>query len=152
MNYVADVRGDLISAEFKTVVTAPDHLEEHDLNLSSDRIQEIAPATALALDPEHTAPSNDRRLDPTTEAADSLALEPHTDLTSHHIFVTGTPDSSPDVSSEPCEPADAKLDRLSIFKFSAADILQHSPLGNMLNSLKNCPWRGTHSRTMFGWN
>ena len=34
-------------------------------------------------------------------------------------------------------PADTELDRLSIFEFNAADIFQHSPLGDVLNSLKN---------------
>ena len=71
------------------------------------------------------------------EATDSPALEPHMDLTSHNICVTGTPESSLGVSSEPCESADAELDRLSIFEFSAADIFQHSPLDDVLNSLKS---------------
>ena len=32
---------------------------------------------------------------------------------------------------------DTELDRLSIFEFIAADVFQHSPLGDVLNSLKN---------------
>ena len=64
-------------------------------------------------------------------------MEPHIDLTSHDVFVTGTPDPSPAVSSEPRAPTDAELDHLSIFKFSAADNFQHSPMGDLLNSLKN---------------
>ena len=48
LNYVADIRGDLIFAGFETAATAPGHLDEHDLNLSSDRIQEIAHVTTLA--------------------------------------------------------------------------------------------------------
>ena len=67
LNYVADIRGDLIFAGFETAATAPGHLDEHDLNLSSDRIQEIALVTTLALDPEHAAASKDWRLNPTTE-------------------------------------------------------------------------------------
>ena len=51
LNYVADIRGDLIFAGFETAATAPGHLDEHDLNLPSNRIQEIAPIIALALDP-----------------------------------------------------------------------------------------------------
>ena len=86
------------------------------------------------------------------EATNSMALEPHIGLTSHDIFVTGTPDSSPAVGSEPREAVDAELGRLSIFKFSAADIFQHSPLGDVLNSLKTCPWRRTLSRTISGSN
>ena len=87
-------------------------------------------------------PSKDRRIDPTMEATDSTVLEPHIDSTSHDVFVAGTPDSSPTVSSEPHEPADAELDRLSIFEFSAADIFQHSPLGDVLNSLRNLSLAG----------
>ena len=76
------------------------------------------------------------------EATDSLALEPHMDLTSRNTRVTGTPDSSPGISFEPCESADTDLDRLSIFEFSAADIFQHSPLGDVLSSLKNLSLAG----------
>ena len=71
-----------------------------------------------------------------------MALEPHIDLISHDTCATGTPDSSPAVSSEPCEPADAKLDHLSIFEFSTADIFRHSPLGDVLSSLKNLSFAG----------
>ena len=110
LNYVTDIRGDLIFVGFKTAVTAPGHLEEHDLNLSSDRIQEIALVTTLALDLEHAAAPKDWRLNPTTEATDSPVLEPHMDLTSHDIYVTRTSDSSPAISSEPCESTDAELD------------------------------------------
>ena len=124
LNYVADIRGDLIFTGFETAATAPGHLDEHDLNLSSDRIQEIAPMTTPALDPEHTAASKDWRFNPTMEAIDSPVLEPHMDLNSHNICVIGTPDSSLGVSSEPCESADAERDRLSIFEFSAADIFK----------------------------
>ena len=127
----------MIFAGFETVATAPGHPEGHDLNLSSDCIQGTAPITALALDPEQTAPSEDGRINPTTEAADSAALEPHTDLTSCDVYVTGTSDLSPAISSEPCASADAELDQLSIFEFSAADIFQHSPFGDVLSSLKS---------------
>ena len=52
LNYVADIRGDLIFTGFDTAVAAPGHPDDHDLNLSSARIQEIAPVTARALEPE----------------------------------------------------------------------------------------------------
>ena len=135
LNYVADIRRDLIFDGFETAAAAPCHLDEHDINLSSDHIQEIAPVTTLALDPEQIVPSEDGKLSPAMEAADSEALEPHTDLASRDICVTGTPDSSPAMSSKPCASADAELDRLSIFEFSAACIFQYSPLGHVLNSL-----------------
>ena len=64
LNYVADIRGDLIFDGFETAATAPCRPDEHDLNLSSDCIQEIASVTTLALDPEQTAPSEDGKLNP----------------------------------------------------------------------------------------
>ena len=88
MNDVADIRGDFIFAGFETAAATPGHPDDHDLNLSIDRTQEIAPITALALEPEQTAPSEDGRINPTTEATDSTALEPPIDLTSHDVFVT----------------------------------------------------------------
>ena len=99
----------MIFAGFETAATAPGHLDEHDLNLSSDCIQEIAPVTSLALDLEHTTPSKDGKLNPATEATDPAALEPHMDLNSWDICVTGTPNSSPVISSEPYEPATPNL-------------------------------------------
>ena len=49
LNYVADIRGDLIFDGFETATIArPD---EHDLNLSSDHIQEMVPVAAMALEP-----------------------------------------------------------------------------------------------------
>ena len=39
-------------------------------------------------------------------------------------------------------PADTELDWLSIFEFSATDFFQHSPLSDMLNSLKNLSLAG----------
>ena len=142
LNYIADIRGDLIFNGFETAAITLPRSDEHDLNLSSDHIQEIAPVTALALGPEHTATSKDWRFNPTMEAIDSPVLEPHMALNSHNIFVTGTPDSSPGVSSEPCESTDAELDRLSNFEFSATYIFQHSPLGDVLSSLKNLSLAG----------
>ena len=141
LNYTADIRGDLILDGFETTVIAPPRSNEHDLNLTSDHIQEMVPITATALDPEQIAPS---------ETAESAVLEPHTDSAPCNVCVNGIPDSSPAISSESRTPAGAELDGLSIFEFSAADIFQHSPLGNVLNSLKTCPWQGTHSRTVSG--
>ena len=36
LNYVADIRGDLIFDGFESMAAAPHHHDEHDLNLSSD--------------------------------------------------------------------------------------------------------------------
>ena len=95
LNYVADIRGDLMFDGFETTAAAPCHRDEHDLNLSSDHTQEVAPVSAPALDPEQIAPSEDGKLNPTTGAVDLAALEPHTDSNSWDIRVTGTPDSTP---------------------------------------------------------
>ena len=95
LNYVAGIRGDLIFDGFEPMAAAPCHHDEHHLNLSSDHTQERAPVSAPALDPEQIAPFADGKLNPAMEAADSAALEPHTDPASSGICVTGTPDSSP---------------------------------------------------------
>ena len=118
------------------MVAAPCHHDEHDLNLSSDRAQEIAPVTALAIDTERIAPSEDGKLNPAMEAADSAPLEPHTDPTSGGICATGASDSFAATGSEPRASAYVELDQTSIVEFSSADILRHSPLGDVLNSLK----------------
>ena len=52
LNYTADIRGDLIFDGFETAASAPHYLDETGLNLSSGRIQEIAPVEAPALNPE----------------------------------------------------------------------------------------------------
>ena len=70
LNYVADIRGDLIFDGFETTAVAPRHHDEHDLNLSSDHTQEMVPATATTLEPKQIEPS---------EASESTALEPHMD-------------------------------------------------------------------------
>ena len=38
LNYIADIRGDLIFAGFETTATTPGHREGHDLHLSPDNI------------------------------------------------------------------------------------------------------------------
>ena len=136
LNYVADIHGDLIFDGFETTAVAPRHLDEHDLNLSSDHTQEIAPVTARALDPEQIAPSEDGKFDPATDAAVPAASEPHTDPTSSGICVTAAADSFPATSSEPCASTSVELDQSSIVEFSSADIFWHSPLGDVLNSLR----------------
>ena len=95
-------------------------------------MQEIAPVTILALDPEQIVPSEDGRLDPATEAADSTALEPKTDLTSNEACVIGTLDSSLAIGSKPR--VSAPIDRAPILEFRSTNMFQHSPLGDVLNS------------------
>ena len=52
LNYVADICRDLIFNGFETMAVAPCRHDEHDLNLSSDQIQEMVPVTTPALDLE----------------------------------------------------------------------------------------------------
>ena len=70
LNYIADIRGDLIFKGFEPAAIAPPHPDERDLHLSSDHTQEMVPAAATALEPKQIVPS---------EAVESAALEPHTD-------------------------------------------------------------------------
>ena len=105
-------------------------------------MREIAPVAALALDPEQSAPSKDGRLNLATEAADSATLEPNIDLTSNEACVIGTSDSSPAIGSEPRVSAPIESDWVPILEFSSADIFQHSPLGDVLNSLKSLSLTG----------
>ena len=142
LNYVADIRGDSISDGLETAAIAPLRPDKHGLNLSSGRIQERAPTTTLALDPEQIMSPEDGKLNPIAAATDSATLEPLAYSAAYDICINGTPDSSPVSSSEPCESADTELDRLLIFKFSAADVFQHSPMGDVLNSLKSLSLSG----------
>ena len=105
---------------FKPMAAAPCHHDEHDLNLSSDRAQEIAPVSALALNPEQIVSSEDRKLNAATKAIDSAALEPHTDPASKEICVTGTSDMFPATGSEPCASTSVELSQSSILEFSSA--------------------------------
>ena len=66
---------------------APHNHDKHDLALMSDSVWEIAPTTNPALNPEQIAPSEDGWIDPATEAALSVAIEPNTDLTSEEVCV-----------------------------------------------------------------
>ena len=51
LNYTADIHGDLIFDGFEPMTGTPYNHDEHDLDLQSDGVQEIAPTAALALDP-----------------------------------------------------------------------------------------------------
>ena len=142
LNFVADIRGDLIFDGFEPMTAVPGHHDEHDLDLSSGSAREIALVSALVLEPERTASSEDGKLNPATEAADSAALEPHTDPTSGWACVTGTSDSSPAMGSGPCAPASIDPDWAPVLEFSSADIFQHWPFGDVLNSLKSLSLSG----------
>ena len=131
----------MIFDRFKPMSGAPHTHDEHDLTLPSDGVQEITPAAAMALNPVQIMPSEDGRMDPATEAAHSRAIEPNTDSTSNEVCVIGPSDSSPATGSKPRVSAPIGPDWAPIMEFSSADIFQHSPLGDVLNSLKSLPVR-----------
>ena len=81
LNYTADIRGDFIFGGFEPMSDTPHSRDEHDVTLPSDNIQEIASATTSAVNPEQIAPSESGGIDPTMEAALSVAIEPDTDFT-----------------------------------------------------------------------
>ena len=124
---------------------APHSHDEHDLALPSDGVQEITPVATPALNPEQLVLSEEGWIDPTTEVAPSAAIEPNTDFTPYETRVAGHLDSSPATGSEPPASVPIESGWAPIMEFSSAGIFQHSPLGDVLNSLRSLslsegPW------------
>ena len=142
LNYTTDIRGDLIFDGFEPLPSAPHGHDKHDLALPSDSVQETALATALTLNSEPIAPSMDGWIEPATEAAFSAAIEPNIDLTLHESRDATLPDPSPATDSEPPVPVPIESNWASIMEFTFADILQHSPFGDILNSLRSLSLSG----------
>ena len=63
-----------------------------------------------------------------------MAMEPNTNLVHREARDSEVPDSSPD--SEPLAPLPIESDWVPIMEFTAMDIFQHSPFGDILSSLK----------------
>ena len=76
-------------------------------------------------------------IDPATEAALSSVIEPNIDLNLHESRDIELPDSSPATDSEPPAPVPIESDWAPIMEFTSVDIFQHSPFGDMLNSLRS---------------
>ena len=76
-------------------------------------------------------------MDPSMEAAHSAVIEPNTDFTSYEAGVIGPSDSSLTIGSKPRASVPIEPDWAPIMEFTSADIFQHSPLGDVLNSLKS---------------
>ena len=142
LNYTADIHRDLIFDGFEPLPCAPRGHDEYDLALPSDSVQEIAPAAAPTLNSEPVAPSMDGWIDPATEAALSTTIEPNIDLTLHKSRDAELPDSSPATDSEPPAPVPIESDCSPIMEFTSADIFQHSPFGDILNSLRSLSLSG----------
>ena len=72
----------------------------------------------------------------------SSAVEPSIDLTLHGSRDAELPDSSPATDSEPPAPVPIKSNWAPIMEFTSADIFQHSPFGEILNSLRSLSLSG----------
>ena len=76
------------------------------------------------------------------EVVSSAAIKPNIDLTLHESRVGKLPDPSPAMDSEPPTPVPSESDWAPIMEFTSADIFQHSPFGDILNSLRSLSLSG----------
>ena len=81
-------------------------------------------------------------IDPTTKAVSSAEIEPNIDLTLHESRVVKLSDTSPAMDSEPPAPVPIESGWALIMEFTSADIFQHSPFVDVLNSLRSLPLSG----------
>ena len=132
LNYTADIRGDLIFDGFEPRPRAPHYLEGHDLALPPDSVLEAAHASVPTPNSEPIAPIEDERLDVTSGASISKAIEPNAGPALRTAHDSEEPDSSP--NSEPPVPLPIESDWAPIMEFTATDIFQHSPFCGILNS------------------
>ena len=114
--------------------------DEHDLALQPDSILEAALESAPIFNSEPAAQIEDGWLDTASGAATSMVIEPNNDLVPHEARDSKVPDSFPD--SKPSAPLLIEPDWAPIMEFAAADIFQHSPFGDILNSLKSLSLSG----------
>ena len=140
LNYTADIHGDLIFDGFEPLPSAPHCLDGYDLALPPNSALEAGPATAPTLCSEPTSPIEDEWLDTASGATISTAIEPNTIPVLCKARDSEGPDSSP--ASEPPAPLPIKSDYAPVMEFTAAYIFQHSPLGDILNSLKSLSLSG----------
>ena len=81
-------------------------------------------------------------MDPAMEAPLSVTIEPDTDFTPYESRVAEPLDSSSVTDSEPLVSAPVESDWAPIMEFTSADIFQHSPFGDVLNSLRSLSLSG----------
>ena len=81
-------------------------------------------------------------MDPATEVSHPAAIEPNTNFTSYKTRVAEQLDSSPATDSEPLVSVPIESDWAPIMEFTSADIFQHSPFGDVLNSLRSLSLSG----------
>ena len=75
LNYMADIRGDLVFDGFGPMPGTQDNHDEHGLDLLSDNARDITPIVAPDLNPEQVALPKDEGLDPVLQAIPLLAIE-----------------------------------------------------------------------------
>ena len=114
----------------------------HGLDLPSDIIRNIAPATALDFGPEQIVPPEDGWMDSAPEAAHPSVLGPNTDSSPREICISEAPDLCSGMGYEPRASGPIESDWAAIMEFTAVDIFQHSPFGDVLNSLKSLSLSG----------
>ena len=78
LNYMADIRGDLIFDGFEPQPSAPHCLDGHNLTLPPNSVLEAARALVPTLNPEPTAPIEDGWLDAASGDAIPTAIKPNT--------------------------------------------------------------------------
>ena len=137
LNYTADIRRDLIFDGFEPAPGVSDSHDEHGLDLLSDNIRDIVPAVAPDLNLEQVALPKDGWVDSAPQATQSSAVEPNTGLAPKEAYDTGPPDSYPAVGSCLRDPKTAEPGWAPVMEFTTVDIFQHSPFGDVLNSLKS---------------
>ena len=79
-------------------------------------------------------------MDAASGAAIPTAIEPNTSPALRETRDSKEPDSSPD--SEPSAPLPIESDWAPIMEFTAVDIFQHSPFGDILKTLKSLSLSG----------
>ena len=140
LNYTTDIRGDLIFNGFEPQPSALYCHDGHDLALPPNSALEAALVSAPTPSSELITPIEDGWLDTASGAAISTAIEPNTSPILCEACDSKEPDSSPD--SEPSAPLPIESDWVSIMEFTIADIFQHSPFGDILNSLRSLSLSG----------
>ena len=95
LNYVADIRGDLIFDGFEPQPSAPHCHDGHDLALLPDSALEAAHESAPTLDSEPATQTEDGWLDTASGAATSMVIELNTDFVPSEARDYKVPDSEP---------------------------------------------------------
>ena len=120
LNYMADIRGDLIFDAFELRPSVPLCPDGHDLTLPPDSTQSAAQVSAPIISSEPTALVGDGRLDATPGAAISTAIEPNTSLVLCGAYDNKVSDSVPD--SESSAPLPIEPDWALIMEFTTMDV------------------------------